>query len=132
MRRDAREVVFKVLFSETFVEYDEELFSTLCAEADLNDSEKAFASDLINKVNEHQQELNALIGELAVGYSEDRVYPTDKCALKIGLAEIKYLDTPYIVAIDEALAICKKYSTEKSLGFVNGIFAEFVKRNKIA
>ena len=45
------------------------------------------------------------------------------------MAEIKYFeDIDAAVSIDEAVRLVKKYSTESSLGFVNGILAEFTKR----
>ena len=131
MRKDAREVVFKILYSELFLEYDEELFSDLAKEAALTESEICFAKDLLKKIDDNRQVLDERIGELAKNYQLQRVYPTDKCALYIGLAEIMFSpDVPYIVAIDEALSLCKKYSTMESVSFVNGIFAEFVKRYK--
>ena len=132
MRKDAREVVFKILYSELFNEDYERLFEELASEANLSDAEIVFAKDLLNKVESHKGEIDAIISELARNYNLDRVYPTDRCAMYIGFAEMLYSpDVPYIVAIDEALALCKKYSTSESLGFVNGIFAEYVKTNKI-
>ncbi len=132
MRKDAREVVFKVLYSELYTSADEELFSELTKEAELNDAEVKFAADLLEKVRSGKEKLDETIGELANNYSLERIYPTDRCALYIGLTEINGGEVPFIVAIDEALNLCKKYSTPESLGFVNGIFAEYVKRNKIA
>lgn len=132
MRRDAREVVFKVLFSEMFSDETPELFDELIKEADLKDGEVSFARELLSSVRENKQKIDAIIDELANNYNLSRVYPTDKCALYIGFTElIASEDVPYIVAIDEAVAICKKYSTAESVNFVNGIFAEYVKRNKI-
>ncbi|MBO4573301.1 MAG: transcription antitermination protein NusB [Clostridia bacterium] len=132
MRKDAREVVFKVLYSELYADVSEELFSDLSKEADLTESEVTFACSLLKSSREKKDVLDGIIGELANNYDLKRIYPTDKCALYIGLTEIMGGEVPYIVAIDEALSLCKKYSTPESLGFVNGIFAEYVKRNKIA
>ena len=133
MRKDAREVVFKVLYSELYSDYDPTLFKQLAIEANLTKEEVAFAENLLKNVHENKATLDGIIGELANNYDIGRVYSTDKCALYIGLSEIIYDDAiPYIVAIDEALSLCKKYSAEGSVNFVNGIFAEYVKRNKIS
>ena len=133
MRRDAREVVFKVLYSELFADVQDDLFSSLADEFKLSDEEKIFAENLLNKIREEKSLLNQTIGDLANNYNFDRVYPTDKCALYLGLCEMMFFEeVPYIVAVDEALSLCKKYSAENSVGFVNGIFAEYIKRNKIA
>ena len=37
-------------------------------------------------------------------------------------------DVPPVVAIDEAVNLCSKYSTKESASFVNGVFAEYKKR----
>lgn len=127
MRNDAREAVFKLFYAESFTgELDEDLKTQLYSDAALSDSETEFANRLIATITENYESLTKIISDLAVNYMLERVYVTDKCALLIGLAEMTYFnDVPNIVAINEALSLCKKYSTEKSLGFVNGIFAKY-------
>ena len=126
MRKDAREVVFKILYSELYSDFDEVLFNDLCREFSLTEEEVAFALDLLKKVDDNKAELDGVISDLSHNYRLDRVYPTDRCALYIGLAEMTYSDgVPNIVAIDEALSLCRKYSTKESLSFVNGIFAKY-------
>ena len=126
MRKDAREVVFKILYSKLFVDYDEALFNDLCKEFSLTDSEVVFAKDLLKKIDDNIDMLDGVISELSENFKLERIYPTDRCALYIGLAEMTYSeDVPTIVAIDEALAICRKYSTKESLSYVNGIFAKY-------
>lgn len=127
MRRDAREVVFKLLYAESFVgDFSEELFEQLATEQNLGEQDAAFAKSLLLAVKDNYDSLMTIISDLAINYLAERIYPTDKCALLIGLCEMTYFDdVPNIVAIDEALALCKKYSTEKSLNFVNGIFANY-------
>ncbi len=127
MRKDAREVVYKIVYAYNFTgEFDDELKNRLFEESDLSDDDKAFATRLLDAIKSHYDEVTGVISDLAVNYMLERVYSTDKCALIIGLTEMKYFDdVPNIVAIDEALSLCKKYSTEKSLGFVNGIFAKY-------
>ena len=106
MRRNAREVVFNVLYSEMFNHLDMELFDSLSAQFNLTENDVSFAKTLLDNIEENKKELDGEIGDLAVNYSFDRVYPTDRCALYIGLAEIKYSsDVPFIVAIDEAIAL---------------------------
>ena len=126
MRKDAREVVFKILYSELYAEFDRELFDVLCEDFKLSESEKVFAEELLKTVHEHKSELDELISSYAQNYRLDRIYPTDKCALYIGLAEMTYSkDVPPVVAIDEAMALCRSYSTKESTSFVNGIFAKY-------
>ena len=49
----------------------------------------------------------------------------------MAMAEIRYAeDVPDVVAIDEAVGLAKKYSTEKSAGYVNGVLAAFISGGK--
>ena len=45
----------------------------------------------------------------------------------LAITEIKYVKTPIAVAINEILNLSKKYSTEKSQSFINGVLAKVVK-----
>lgn len=129
MRRQAREVVFKTLYSNLFNAEDNDIFTQLIEEEKLGDSDAEFASKLYDEIKNHREELDGAISELADNYRLERIYPTDRCALLIGMCEMKYFDdVPNIVAIDEALSLCRIYSTASSLSFVNGIFAEYKKR----
>ncbi len=127
MRKDAREAVYKIVYAYNFTgEFDDDFKNQLFEESNLSDDDKVFATRLLDTIKIHYDEITGAISDLAVNYMLERVYSTDKCALIIGLTEMKYFDdVPNIVAIDEALSLCKKYSTEKSLGFVNGIFARY-------
>lgn len=129
MRRNAREVVYKTIYSTLFNgENTEELFNELLEDYKLDDDDKEFAKNLLNAVREHKDELDRIISGLARNYRLERIYSTDRCALYLGISEMTYFDdVPKIVAIDEALALCRVYSTAESLNFVNGIFAEYKK-----
>ena len=129
MRRDSREAVYKILYSELFnSEIDDEFVKSVFEEHNLNREDKQFANSLLNCINQNKSEINDAISNLATGYNFDRIYSTDKCALIIAVCEMKYFnDIPSIVSIDEALFLVRKYSTEESLNFVNGILASLKK-----
>ena len=129
MRRDSREAVYKILYSELFnSEIDDEFVKSVFEEHNLNREDKQFANSLLDCINQNKSEINYAISNLATGYNFDRIYSTDKCALIIAVCEMKYFnDIPSIVSIDEALFLVRKYSTEESLNFVNGILASLKK-----
>ena len=129
MRSLAREIVFKFIFSRLFNPSDEGLFDVLCR--DIDNSDKIFATRLLNAVENGQTQYLLDIEDLAIGYKLTRVYNSDKCALLIGMAELNaFPDTPIPVVIDEAVKLSAKYSTENSTDFVNGILAEYARRKK--
>ena len=130
MRKDAREAVLILLYGDLFdAERDNTEIGLFFREKKLNDSDKLFADNLYRSVKEHEEFLLNTISDIAKGFNLNRIFPIDKCALLIGMCELTYFpDVPKIVAIDEAVNLSKKYSTEKSSDFVNGILAEYKKR----
>ncbi len=125
MRRDAREAVYKILFAEIFNDgADDAFLKETYAEQKLSKEDAAFADELLSKIRENRSEIDAVISDKAKGYTIERIYSTDRCALTIAICEILFFnDIPSIVSIDEALSLVRKYSTEESLNFVNGILA---------
>lgn len=127
MRSLAREVVFKYIFSKLFNPNDEGLFVVLSKE--LSNDDKAFAKKLLDTITENEAEYLSSIESLSNGYKLNRIINADKCALLIGMAELNaFKETPIPVVIDEAVKLSAKYSTENSTDFVNGILAEYLRR----
>ncbi len=132
MRKDARESVFILLYRDCFVtEKDDSFIARIYKECHLTDADRIFAENLYACIKEHEDELCDIISQLSQSFLLNRIFLTDKCALLIGLCELTYFeDVPKIVAIDEAVNLSKKYSGEKSHSFVNGILAEYKKRQE--
>ncbi len=87
----------------------------------------AFAERLVALVGKHREELNALLTEKIERFSEHRIYKIDKAIMLVALAEILYCqDVPPVVSVSEAAALARKYSTENSAGFVNGVLGGFI------
>ena len=130
MRSTARETVYKYLFAKLFNEdADEKFFKTLLSDKELTEEDKEFAQNLKDVVENHKDEIVSAVREIARDYSYERIYSTDKCAIAIGIAEMKYCpEIPKGVAIDEAVKLVAKYSAEKSVSFVNGVLAEYCSR----
>lgn len=129
MRRDAREAAYKILYAEHFNDNPSEDFrKEIFAEHKLNKKDIAFAENLLGAIAENGEEINSIISSYAKGYKIERLYATDKCALSLAVAELKYFDDiPPVVSIDEALYLVRKYSTDESLNFVNGVLAALKK-----
>ena len=73
-------------------------------------------------VEEHREELSAILSEKVTRYAEYRIFTVDRAILLTALAEILYCDdVPNVVSVSEAAAIARKYSTENSASFVNGV-----------
>ena len=132
MRKDAREAVYKLLFSNQFNDkFDDDFKLYIYSECKLTYDDVNFANELLDNFIIHEEEINKTISELSKGYKLERIYSTDKCAWQIAICEINYLkNIPIIVSISEAMELVRKYSTSESPNFVNGILAEFKKRKE--
>lgn len=130
MRRDSREAVFTLLYRDLFNdEKDDGFIKKTFVDFNLSESDEKFALALYSAINDNAAEITEIISSLSCGFDFSRLFLADKCALKIGVAELKYFtDVPDIVAIDEAVSLTRKYSSEKSPSFVNGILAALKKK----
>ena len=130
MRKNAREAVYKLLFSNLFNDkFDDSFKNFIFEEENLTEEDKAFANEILDAFYANETEVNEIITNLAKGYKLERIFTTDKCAIQIAITEMTYLkNIPYIVSISEAMELIRQYSTEESPNFVNGILAEYKKR----
>jgi transcription antitermination protein NusB len=79
---------------------------------------------LIKGVAEHRDRLDAAIGARATGWSLARMPVVDLSVLRIGAFELaERSDVPVAVVIDEAVELAKRFSTDASGRFVNGVLS---------
>lgn len=123
-RTDARELAFKVIYSKFFnpAEYDTKIFD----KADLNGLD--FVTKIVNNFGEHYTEINEILTTNLKGYTVDRLYKIDLAILVLAIIEYKYIkENPKEVIVNEAVELAKKFSTDKSPKFVNGVLADIFK-----
>ena len=76
---------------------------------------KRYGMSLVDLIQEHRAELDALLEEYSQGWSLDRLAILDRLLLYIALTELQYKpDVPVKVVINEAVEIANKFSTENS------------------
>lgn len=130
MRSDAREAAFKIIFSEQFgSDCDGRFRSEIYSKSNLNEEERVFANKLISLTAEHREELKAMLDETVTRFAPERIFMADRAIILMALAEICYIDeVPKVVSVSEAVALARKYSTEKSADFVNGVLAGVINK----
>lgn len=124
MRGYAREVAFCKIYTYIMSESFEPEFSQFDS-SKLTEEDIAFATKIVEGVIEHKEEIDGIIAELSKSFKLSRIYRLDLAILELAIFEMKYMDTPHPVVINECVTIIKDYSTEKSVNFVNGILAQF-------
>lgn len=131
MRNSAREAALNIIFAQQFnTDCIDSLKKKIYKQFGLEkDEDLLFAADLVATVEEHRAELIAGIEEACHHYRENRINPTDKSILLIAMAEIKYFDDiPPVVSVSEATGLARKYSTETSADFVNGVLSGVINK----
>lgn len=88
---------------------------------------KRYIHKIIKAYRDKKDDIDGVIKELASGWDIDRLFKIDKDILRISITELLFIkDAPVKVVIDEALELAKKYSTDDSPSFINGILAKVV------
>ncbi len=82
---------------------------------------REFALQLILGVRSNQAEIDDQLQAIAENWSIKRMAPTDRNVLRVGAYELLYTDTPFRVAINEAVELSKRFGSANSPQFVNGI-----------
>lgn len=124
MRAQCREIAFKVLFSTLFEENDVLVKENLLQEEKLSDKDIKFLDEIIYSYKENKDKIDIKLKDNLENYEIDRIYKVDLALIYLGITEILFIKTPKPVIINEILEIAKKYSTEKSKAFINGVLAK--------
>jgi N utilization substance protein B len=123
-RRQVREVVMQVLYARDIRKDSlEKVAEGLIPEEILaQEKSRAFAQKLLTDVVTHQKMIDEYIAKHADNWELDRMAVIDRNLMRMAIAEFLFMeDIPPKVTINEAIEISKKYSTEKSGKFINGI-----------
>lgn len=86
-----------------------------------------FARRLVEGVAEHRSVLDGAIEDHAPGWPLAQVAPVDASILRLAIFELLYGDSPQKVAINEAVELAKRYGTDSSPRFVNGVLGAIVR-----
>jgi transcription antitermination protein NusB len=94
---------------------------------------KPLTRELAEGVDANREELDETISEyLRNGWTVDRIAPLDMNVLRVALFEIEEGETPYEVAIDEAIEIAKEYCGADAPSFINGVLGAIVRKREPA
>lgn len=128
-RSRAREVALQILFEDDVNPRAtvEELTSFVHARLKSPEMEE-FCLSLILGVRRNQGELDALLNDIAENWTVHRMAATDRNVLRLGAYELLYTETPYKVAINEAIELAKRFGNANSANFVNGILDKLKKK----
>ncbi|MDD5259820.1 MAG: transcription antitermination factor NusB [bacterium] len=122
-RRKAREIALQMIYSIDVSKSDIKDSLNLYWEHNPDEHEVvAFANMLSTGTMENLAKIDELITQYTKNWNLKRMASVDRNILRVAIYELVfYKETPVNVVINEAVELAKKYSTNESGGFVNGI-----------
>lgn len=123
-RRRSRQRALQILYSwdarrqpvdEAIDAYYDTLYSEERPERD------PFVAELVRGTIEHIGEIDERISKHAEHWRMERMPAVDRNILRLAVYEMSRAGVPAPVAIDEALEVARRYSTEESVQFLNGV-----------
>ena len=129
-RTRARELTMQALYQLDVQGPDAfELLETFFTEADEDDVVQKLASEWIKGTWENLKQCDEPIIASTIKWQFSRLSPVDKSILRLAVYQFKFCpDIPPKVVINEAIELAKKFSTDKSPAFVNGVLDAILKK----
>ena len=122
-RRELREQIFKLLFGVEFhdrQELPEQIAVYEETEEPWDTKDGAYISGKCKDIVAHLAEIDEAIDAVAEGWKTGRMGKVDLTLIRLAV----YEDVPVGVAINEAVELAKKYGTDESPAFINGVLAK--------
>ncbi|MCX7668228.1 MAG: transcription antitermination factor NusB [Atribacterota bacterium] len=130
MRTQAREIAFRILFQKDLRGKSmSEILSLIKIPRVWDEKTVSFFLKLTKGLEEKLEEVDQVLNESIEGWSLARLANVDRNVLRIATYEILFLpEIPVNVAINEAVELGKRYGTEESGKFINGVLGRLVKK----
>jgi N utilization substance protein B len=122
-RRKARELAMQVLFLwDAHGSNDTEMaLHALAGDAEADDDSRRLALAIAEGAWGQREASDQWIERLAPQWPPRRQPPVDRNILRLGIWELTNAETPPKVTIDEAIELAKRFSTDQSPAFINGV-----------
>lgn len=128
-RTIARECGFKLVFEYLFNKEFE--IKDVYEEVNLSEEEKEYSLQIFNAVKDNLANLeNKLVSFLNKPMTLKDLYSLDLAIVLVAMAQIDILKEDIGISINEAVRCAKKYSSDKSPSFVNGLLSSIYNKNK--
>ena len=127
-RKVARELACELVFEYLFNKKKNDLTKqSLVDENKLIKADEQFVTFLTDGVIENFDELEGKIKENIRDFSFSQLVKMDEAILLVATFELLHSDLDRAVIINEALNVAKKFSTEKSASFINGVLSSIIR-----
>jgi len=128
-RRASREIAMKLLYQLEIQRDDrEQQIVTALEENSVVEKDKQYIIEVVEGVFNNLSYIDKFIEKHSKGWKINRISKVDLSILRLSIFEISFLDDiPYSVSVNEAVELAKKYSSDDSGPFINGILSKISK-----
>jgi len=125
-REIAMQLILQMLIHN---DYSDEMISKLLHTISEDNEQLPYIKNILLRFTQNRQTIDSLIEENSSDWKLNRMARVDLAILRVAVTEILYFDDiPESVSINEAVEIAKKFSTEESGSFINGILGSIVEK----
>jgi len=130
-RKSARDTAMRLLYEyEITGSFNRETIGVMGDELNnnLDSHDLEYIDEVIRLFPGEKESIDAIIDEYAVGWDIARLARIDLSIMRLALLEMAGMKSiPYKVSINEAVELAKRYSGDKSPGFINGVLGGYIK-----
>lgn len=128
-RKEARNQAFVLIFEKGINnESVEDILEAAKVCREFLEDEDGYTVKAFTGVYDNLEEIDGIISDNLSGWTINRISKVSLAVLRLAIYEIKYMDDiPESVSIDEAVELCKTYSTQDDASFVNGVLGTVVR-----
>ncbi len=128
-REAARELLMQLIFQMGVQkDFSDELKQRFLRDYKINPKQKKYIDDMHNAISDNLEDIDNLINKASDGWSTERMAKSDLAICRVAIGEILFAqDIPEAVSVNEAVDLAKKFGTDNSQKFVNGLLGKAVK-----
>ena len=128
-RKEARDQAFVLIFEKGINnESVEDILEAAKECRNFLEDEDGYTLKVFTGVFERREEIDSVISKNLTGWTINRISKISLAVLRLAIFEIMYMDDiPDAVSVDEAVELCKTYSTQEDAAFVNGVLGGFMR-----
>ena len=128
-RKEARDQAFVLIFEKGINnESVEDILEAAKECRNFLEDEDGYTLKVFTGVFERREEIDSVISKNLTGWTNNRITKISLAVLRLAIFEIMYMDDiPDAVSVDEAVELCKTYSTQEDAAFVNGVLGTVVR-----
>ena len=129
-RRSARDTAFRLFYEYSINgEFNPATMDVMrdCFDKGMNDNAWTYVNRLIDIYKSHDKDVDALVQANSKKWNISHMAKVELSILRLGICELKYCDDIHeSVTVNECVELAKRYASDKSSSFVNGVLAAVI------